>query len=470
MNKQIQNIYFKLPPFAKDMLLSFSLLMQHKVRYGKYYKAYLSVYRKNFEASELEIKNYQLMQLKKLLIESSLNCSYYKSLFLENCIDIKFIEEAHSVEIILQKIPFLPKAFLKTKNAEIQNTQRASHYKNFTSGTSGSPNLILYDKESLQIGFALWQRFHDSIGLSKRFSSVRLSGKILICPQQIKPPFWVNNIFNNQLFMSSYHLTETNMNYYVKKLNQLKPQFIDAYPSSIFVLSQYINRNNIKLEFIPIAISTTAETLYSHYQIEIERAFGCKVYNQYSSSEGGPFITECKFGKLHLNSDSGIFEFYNLANKKANAGEYAEIVITSLRQWKTPLIKYRTGDWVKLSAQSFTYQKCECGCSMPIVDEIVGRQEDILFTTEKGYIGRMDPAYKGLNGIIKSKIIQHTLEYVEILNVVDNNYSSEIEQLFIQNIRDRMGNNIIINIKIVNDISSGANGKFKAVERKFEIL
>jgi phenylacetate-CoA ligase len=373
------------------------------------------------------------------------------------------------VDEILNKIPLLPKEFLKTKNAEIQNSERKSEFKNFKSGTSGTPNLIIYDGESLQIGFALWRRFHDSIGLPEIFSSVRLSGKILINPTQKKPPFWVYNFLDQQLFMSTYHLTDKNMAHYVSKLNQFKPQFIDAYPSAIFVLAEYINRKNIILDFTPIAISTTAETLYAHYKIEIEKAFNCKVYNQYSSSEGGPFISECKFGKLHLNTDSGIFEFVNIANKKALAGEYAELVITSLRQWKTSLIRYRTGDWVKVSAQSFTYQTCECGCSMPIVEEIIGRQEDILFTEEKGYVGRMDTAYKGLNGIIKSKIIQHNINLVEVLNVVDGKYSEAIADLFLQNLKDRLGTKIKIEITLVDAIPSGASNKFKAVERCFDL-
>ena len=32
------------------------------------------------------------------------------------------------------------------------------------------------------------------------------------------------------------------------------------------------------------------------------------MYNQYASSEGAPFIIECKEGNLHLELQSGVFE------------------------------------------------------------------------------------------------------------------------------------------------------------------
>jgi phenylacetate-CoA ligase len=469
MNKSLHNIFLKLPSSLKGLILSINLYQQRKLRYGKFYKSYLTIYKANRNKNETAIKEYQLHEFKKLLLEVNENSSYYKDIFTKLNIDNELIKNATTVEAILELIPFLPKVFLKTKNLEIQNYKRLSEYKNFTSGTSGTPNLIIYDAESFQIGFALWRRFHDWIGLPNSFKSVRLSGKILISPTQNKPPFWIYNIFDKQLFMSSYHLTENNLPTYIQKLNDFKPQFIDAYPSAIFIIAKYINNNNLTLNFKPIAIATTAETLYQQYKDEIEKAFGCKVYNQYSSSEGGPFIVECPFGKLHLNTDSGVFEFINMDGVKAKEGEYAEMVITSLRQWKTPLIRYCTGDWVKLSAQSFNYQECECGCSMPTVEEIIGRQEDILFTEEKGYVGRMDPAYKGLNGILKSKIIQHEIDYVEVLNVIDSNFNMDMQNLFLQNLRDRLGKKITIDIKIVDDIPLGASGKFKAVERKFDI-
>jgi phenylacetate-CoA ligase len=258
--------------------------------------------------------------------------------------------------------------------------------------------------------------------------------------------------------MSTYHLTDENMNHYIKKLNLFKPQFLDGYPSAFYIIANYAIKNNLKINCTPIAIATTAETLYDYQREVIEKVFNCRVYNQYASSEGSPFITECTSGNLHINLDSGIFEFLNSKNEKAQSGEIARMVVTSFRNLKTPLIRYDILDSILVGNNT----KCNCGCEMPIIDKIIGREDDLLWTVQKGYIGRMDTAYKGLEGIIQSQII-------EIKNIVDQNYTTEIEEKFIKNLKDRLGENINLKFESVDSIPLGKNGKFEAVKRKFKL-
>jgi len=83
---------------------------------------------------------------------------------------------------------------------------------------------------------------------------------------------------------------------------------LDGLPSALYELARYILDEKIRLTFTPAAIFPTAETLLPHYRTAIQEAFGCPVRDQYASSEGAPFITECKCGRLHYNMDTGIIE------------------------------------------------------------------------------------------------------------------------------------------------------------------
>src|SRR5690606_38666192 len=147
-------------------------------------------------------------------------------------------------------------------------------------------------------------------------------------------------------------------------------------------------------------------------------------------------------------------------------GEIARLVVTSFRNYKTPLIRYDIENSMLLPKEQVF---CPCGCKMPVVEEIIGREDDILWTEEKGYVGRMDTAYKGLEGIIKSQIIQTSPTEIIINNIVDEDYTEQMNSIFIQNIKDRLGVNIKITINKVKDIPLGSNGKFEAVKRKFKI-
>jgi phenylacetate-CoA ligase len=255
------------------------------------------------------------------------------------------------------------------------------------------------------------------------------------------------------------------MGFYVEKLNRFKPEFLDGYPSAFYILAQYILANKIALKFTPVAISTTAETLFDHQREVIEKAFDCKVYNQYASSEGAPWIVECKEGHYHLWTDTGIFEFID---QKENSDDtvISEMIVTSFRNLKTPLIRYRIGDYVVRYKEE---KVCPCGSHYPMIYSIVGREDDILYTREKGYVGRLDPAYKGLSGIKYSKIVQTVVDRVEVLIVPDGSYENIVGDKLLKNLHERLGRDVSIELKIVENIPLGKNGKFKSVERQFEI-
>ncbi len=460
-----EKLYHKAPYIFKVIILNIKAFLNKKNRYNEFYDSHLINFKSNWTKSFEDLKLYQKEHLRDLLLEVLMFVPYYRDVF--NDLGIEESDIRNDPFNVISRLPLLSKKDRKIQvnNLINSNPQRETAAIGFTSGTSGSPTKNYLDKESLALGFALWDRFHFSIGVNKNEKSVRFSGRLIVNSNQNKPPFWVMSYVDKQLFMSSYHLKKEYLNFYIDKLNDFRPHFLDGYPSTFYILAKYIVDNKIKLNFIPKAIATTAETLYDYQKVAIENAFNCRVYNQYASSEGSPFITECLKGNLHVNMDSGIFEFLNKNNEPASEGEIARMVVTSFRNYKVPLIRYDIEDTVLLSSEDF----CECGCQMPIVEKIIGREDDILWTEEKGYVGRMDPAYKGLEGIVQSQIIQVDKLNFIVKNVVDDLFDVKMEELLISNLKERLGSKILIRLERVEKIPLGANGKFEAVKRKFEI-
>ncbi|WP_299311831.1 hypothetical protein [uncultured Aquimarina sp.] len=465
MGKMQEKIYNSLPYPFKFLLLNIKAFQNSKQRYTKEFDAFLKEYIDLWNADSNHINAYQRNRLILLLSEALKHSDWYSKTLKELEVELKDIEE--NPYDVLQKMPILTKFERKTNPELLLNKSRNTDGVGYTSGTSGAPTINYLDKESINRSFALWRRFHKAIGLeTKRVRQVRFSGRLMVKPNATKPPFWVYNYFENQLLMSTYHLTNDNLFHYVKKLNRFKPILLDGYPSAIYVISRFINQNNLTLNFTPKAIAVTAETLYDYQRLEIEKAFNCHVFNQYASSEGSPFITECTHGSLHLNTDSGIFEFVNIKGEKAKAGEVAQLVVTSFTNLKTPIIRYNIEDTVLLSPEG---KICDCGCAMPMIEKLTGREDDILWTKEKGYVGRMDTAYKGLEGIVKSQIIQESPDEILINLIADENFDFKMQEKLVHNLKDRLGQNISYQVQVVKDIALGPNGKFDAVKRNFTI-
>jgi len=462
-----EKIFRKLPYQIKVLAVSYLGLKNHKKRFSGQYDEYYKMYRQLWKADLNEVVSFQTKKLEQLLTEVIVFSDWYKEKAAASGITVDDIKK--DPVAALKRFPILQKEERRSFTDKIINKNPKRVIKNigYTSGTTGSPSLNLTDRDSINAGFALWRRFHTSIGLPEtKFKNVRFSGKIFVEPACQKPPFWVYNIVEKQLLMSSYHLSDNHMKHYIKKLNKFRPVFLDGYPSAFYILADYIKRANLSLTFIPTAIATTSESLYDYQRKLIEEVFKCKVFNQYASSEGGPFITECKNGKLHLNLDSGYFEFLRPDGTQAQPGDTAELVVTSLKTFKLPLIRYAIKDVVELPLIA---EECGCGCKMPTVQKIVGREDDVLWTKDRGYIGRMDPAFKGLKHILKTQIVQKSADLVEIYCIVDSQYTEEIESLFLSSLRERLGTCIEIKFYYVDNISLGSNGKFDAVRREFPL-
>jgi phenylacetate-CoA ligase len=105
----------------------------------------------------------------------------------------------------------------------------------------------------------------------------------------------------------------------------------------------------------------------------IEEAYGATCFDHTGMTELGPTGFSCsQRDGIHLIESEFIFEVLDQAGRPADEGE---LVATNLGRWGMPLIRYRTGDRVRVSREP-------CGCGSPFIKVIGGIQGrvDDMFT------------------------------------------------------------------------------------------
>src|SRR5690606_31237968 len=180
-----------------------------------------------------------------------------------------------------------------------------------------------------------------------------------------------------------------------------------------------------------------------------------------------PFIFECEKGNLHLELQSGVFEVLDENDQPTNSGR---LVVTSFTTEGTPLIRYDIGDSITLEESE---KKCNCGNRNPLVKEILGRIDDYLYSPETGKInlGNISNTLKDTKGIVKFQAVQDELSEIVLKVIKDNSeYTDTVEKKFIQNWRDRIGNNMKLRIAYVKDIPVEKSGKFRIVKNNIKHL
>lgn len=155
-----------------------------------------------------------------------------------------------------------------------------------------------------------------------------------------------------------------------RSLQSFRPRLIRCFPTPAAEIAHYMLTNNLTLTGVAGVVST-GEALYPNDRKALERAFNAPAYNLYASRETGPIAAQCeKRGHLHIATDSVVVEVVR-DGRQLPDGESGEIVITDLRNFAMPLIRYAIKDMGQL-----TRETCECGRGFPLMKGIIGREYD----------------------------------------------------------------------------------------------
>ncbi len=426
-------IYNISPVFIQDLMTSVQGLIYKHQRYGKIYfshKKTLQNRKYNNSIDNERIQNEIFLAYLKNTIENS---PFYKE-FYKN-IDLSLIRSADDIKIL----PILEKEVLRKKIDVIYCTNKCKSVIMSTSGTTGKSINIKVSLSDLQKRMAYLDVFKEKYGFfNLRIKRATFNSSKIIPPNNKKNIYSRMNFFMKQRIYSGYHCTDKNMLYYISDLNRFKPQSIDGLPSVLYKISKYIIDNNIKLKFKPVAIFPTAETLLPHYRQAIEKAFGCKAYNQYSSTEASPFILECENGKLHYRMDTGIIERL----------EDGKILVTCFYSTQTPLIRYEIGDRIG----SIEQINCSCGDSSPIISDIQGRGNEYLIALNGDKISTLFLSLVSQsfnNSIIEMQFIQENANHITVNIRTDEKYENSMDEIIIQKLKYSLGKDMIVNVKKV---------------------
>jgi phenylacetate-CoA ligase len=361
---------------------------------------------------------------------------------------------------LLSQFPFTEKSHLRGREDQFlcEGISTRSLRVGYTSGSTGSPTKIFETQDSLSKRFGFVGRLRSWAGVQAplRPRRAQFTGRSVAQGGDVP---WRWNLFDHALLLSSVHLNPSSVRNYVRALRKCQPTLIDGYPTAMFTLAKLAEAEGLTLPRIPTAIAS-AETLTEEMRRTISRAFSARVFNQYAASEPSCFWSDCEAGSLHIHSEYGVSEIIRPDGSPSGVGEIGEVVVTSVLNNVMPLIRYRTGD---LAVRGLD-EACSCGRTLPRVQRVIGRQDEIVFTKERGFVGRLDPVFKGLEGIVESQIRHESLTVFRVLLVPDRaKWTAEQRRKLEINLQEKLGSSQRILIEEVPSIERGPNGKFRSV-------
>lgn len=395
----------------------------------------------------------QLDRLRAFIAYARTHSAFYERLYAD--VDVSVVSLSD-----LERFPTVTKEDLRKNINDVYTVAARGSIPAFTGGTTGKSLEVRYTHQDFQQRMGYLDAFKERIGIDVfRAKKATFSGRQFTANGSDSQQHWRTNWAYRQRLYSTFDMTGRNLPSYVEDLNSYRPDVLNGFVSAIYEVAQHISQHGTKLTFQPQAIFTTSETLLPHHRELIESTFACKVYNQYASAEGAPFITECKHGSLHFEMDTGVIE---VGNETGPAGA----LITSFTTHGTPLIRYAIGDEIVFSERS----GCGCGSAFPIVDRIEGRSVDYLLRSDgaKVTLSHLADVIKGLPSNVQAmQFVQDEVEQLTVNMVVDSARFSEQDQSSVHaELAYRFGPETAIKFVFVDEIEREKSGKLALIKNR----
>lgn len=456
MKPWMESLYYKSPVFIQNLAVTSMGWKLRNERYKQSGQIKLAELLKTQNYSTDQMHEYQSQRFVALARHAINNTTYYQRWAVEQGVhaqDIKSLDD-------LRLFPLVEKNYIR-ENAEefraVVGGENSKPIRLHTSGTTGTPLTVYTDENSRSEHYAFFSRLRSWYGVGLVGRRVTMFGRIIMPASQKQPPFWRYDAINKNLLMSSYHLKKENLAHYYKKIVEYKPEEIFSYPSSITQLADFIIQENLKPIKLKL-VMTTAEHLYGHQRERLSRAFDAPIVNQYGCTEMAFFASNLPSGDFCFHPEHGIAEVRDTHGALQSGGE-GEFVATGLINFSMPVIRYVIGDNIELGAYNNNG-------FMRLLD-VQGRKDDVIYMSDGTPVGRLDPIFKGGAGIKAAQIYQDEKGDIDLRLVPDVNYSEVMgDALKIEMIK-RVGEGLVIELKIVDEIPKGKNGKFKPVISRY---
>lgn len=448
----IKRIYSKSPIFIQNIFVSIENIF---VLYKKYnYVPFINPMNKivtNVTKLNIDYEEEKLIkELNDFFQYSIQNTKYYNENILKD-FEITNLKD-------INKLTILKKTILRenTKDFYSSKINKSNSRTLFTSGSTGSPLEIKVSVKDLQLRFNILLKTMIDFGYDHKQAIGRVTGHDIADENNI----YRKDFINNQYFLSAFHISDKTIHKYYKAIVENNIKALDGYPSAIYTLAKLFEQHNLKIDNIE-TIYTTAEKLHLYQKEQIERIFNCKVFDYYGSNEQSIFIYTCKNGNLHVSNKTGLLEVLDENYHPIENGTVGKMIVTSLTSHFMPLIRYDIGDSCIVSEN----QSCDCGNKGLIIDEIIGRDEDIFKTIDGNYITRFSVVLKYLpKSIIESQLILSNKKMTASIlytskDTIEDSLFKEYEEALIS----KIGKKYKLEKIQIEKIEKSSRGKTRAV-------
>jgi phenylacetate-CoA ligase len=282
-----------------------------------------------------------------------------------------------------------------------------------TSGTTGTPAIFLHDRGAMSVyqGLLLARRLPTLIAAGAFVPFLRNRARtatIIATGGHFASSVVEARVRSRHPWLSGRNRTfslMTPLPALVRSLNEFRPAVVGSYPTALAVLAG--EQATGRLRIAPALVLSGAERLSTPLGKRISESFQCPIQDTYAASEFMGIAFDCRYGRLHVNTDWVILEPVDAAGEPVAPGEASHTtLLTNLANRVQPLIRYDLGDSVTMLPAP-----CPCGSPLPVIRPEGRRDETLWIELADGVIRPLIPlvlatAVEEAPGVLRYQVLQ----------------------------------------------------------------
>jgi phenylacetate-CoA ligase len=407
-----------------------------------------------------QLIDHQLMQLRMLLRHARETVPYYK----DRLPHIRADEDLTLTE--WRALPLLTRRDIQDAGnalfSRVVPAEFGDVFQTQTSGATGEPVIVRKTAIDQLIWEAVTLREHEwhRRDLSGKLASIRIFPKGgAEAPHGVLLNDWgvpCSHVYSTGP-MALLSLA-TDVAAQARWLLRQDPDYFLTYPTNLAALIAHMSARGERLKRLR-GVRTVGETVTPALRAACSDAWGVPLTDVYSSQEFGYIALQCPVsGQYHVMAESAMVEILRQDGSICEPGEVGKLVVTSLHNFATPLIRYELRDYAEVGSP------CPCGRGLPTLARILGRSRNMLTlpSGEQRWPLVGFDKYREIAPVRQYQLIQKSLEEMEARFVVERTLTDAEEEGLKRVIQHALGYAFRLTFKYFpNEIPRGTGGKFE---------
>jgi phenylacetate-CoA ligase len=330
-----------------------------------------------------------------------------------------------------------------------------------TGGTSGVPLKLTRSLDGIVFEQACIDRLVTQLGLQPRsVPTAVLRGDNLQDPRTLIQPDGVSANGGRSRIFCARAVSPKNIDRIADSLERFAPQLLAAYPSALESLCRLLQERGRTLKVK--GVLTSSEVLKPEAWTLVQETLGCRIADYYGQSERVAFAYAFRPREYRFLPGYAHVEFVRYDSKVLPAGgqeRLYEIVGTTFWNNLMPLVRYRTGDLIRLPADWGMRELQELALGLRSFRGILGREQEVLACPTGIRLTGLESIPYDVEHVLRIQVVQESLRSARIRVVPAAGFCAQDAERLLENARAKVPPEMQLEVEVAQYLERTPRGK-----------